>query len=29
MSCMKIELDGKDTLESNRNIIVEKWKQII
>ena len=29
MSCMKIELDGKVDLESNSNIIVERWNQII
>jgi chromosome condensin MukBEF MukE localization factor len=29
MSCMKIELDGKDNLESNCNTVVEKWKQLI
>ena len=29
MSCMKIELDGKDSLESNSNIIVERWHQLI
>ena len=26
MSCLKLELDGTDSLENNANIILEKWK---
>lgn len=29
MTCMKLELDGKDSLERNSNIIVKNWKQLV
>lgn len=28
MQCMKIELDGTDSIESNAKIIVENWDKI-
>lgn len=28
MQCMKIELDGTDSIENNAKIIVENWNKI-